>query len=375
MKKILTYTILAACILALSACSHKPLDPPAPEIEVDETAPISFSTGVAGTKGLIENQAALDNGNTQIKVFDFMTATDGTTIVKYIEDAITGTNSGAWPYVSNNTYYWTKTGTHKFFGYLTQGPGGTSDTFVGTTTMSGQELAVGGTDTEDGKLELTPATEKQFDFLYSDIVSRTMNNSASDNHDPVALQMSHLFTALAVNVVNNTNIALTNLNVKFTGVYPTQSATIDWEEPDTEDDTLPTVEYQTPATTGEMDLGTLRSVAKPEEGVPTTPVPLYSGYALLWPQEILPATAATETQAAFAGSQVNISYDGSTARAANLSNLKDAGGNPITKFEAGKKYLLTITVKPLEVIFNIQVKPLDNMNAVEDNPEIFYVES
>ena len=63
------------------------------------------------------------------------------------------------------------------------------------------------------------------------------------------------------------------------------------------------------------------------------------------------------------------------ARTANLVDLLDNDENPITTMEAGKKYLLTITIMPLEVRFNIIVTDLENMNAKEGNTETFYFES
>ena len=369
--------LFCGCILALSACSERQLGPDSGTADGPEIR-FGVSEQGSGTKALIEANGLTATGSkAQLHVFDILTGFNGTVNgqapvngeLTYIDKTI-GYVGSAWPFVNANgaaetpAYYrWTKTGTHTFFGYLTKDPAG--NTFTGAT-MNGKVLSI-------SERALTPATTPQFDFLYSDIVKR---NAATGPYTAIPLSMSHLFTALAVDVVNETGAeTITNVSVKFTGVHPTQSATIDWSETDNTK-TYPIVTYtpaladQTIANGAEMVIGSLSSVALSTEEAPVTAHLLDGEYRLLWPQKILAPTGNA------VGSQVSVTYEGcGSARTANLSDLKDADDNPITTFEAGKKYLLTITIKPLEVLFNIIVTDLVNVNANSQSGETFYFES
>ena len=378
MKKVLKFILPAACILALSAACSEKIDP----VELADGEEIRFAVDQADTKALIES-GGLAVAGTQLRVFDILTGFSGTVNghspdattgeLTYIDNFI-GYNGSAWPFVNADgtaytpAYYrWTKTGTHTFFGYLTKDPAGNA--FSGTVSMSGKVLSISQT-------ELKPTTTPQFDFLYSDIIER---NAATGPYTAIPLSMKHLFTALAVDIVNETGAAITNLSVTFTNMHPAQSATIDWGTPlsaDSNNKVYPTVTYaptlanQTLENAEAMEIGTLSSISFSEEQPVTAHLFLNGEYRLLWPQAIL---APTENAA---GSQVSVTYEGCTvARTANLVDLLDNDENPITTMEAGKKYLLTITIMPLEVRFNIIVTDLENMNAKEGNTETFYFES
>jgi hypothetical protein len=404
MKKILIYTILAACILALSACSHKQLDPPAPEIEVDETAPISFTTGVAGTKSLIGNntadgEVALEKSSTTMQVFDYLTATDGT-VVTYIDDQITGVADGAWTYANGGPYYWTKTGTHTFFGYLTVSPEGytkwqwTQKTIDanGTLTQTPKEVAPilnkASKTVTISDLEMTPMTT-QFDFLYSDVKSYVMPARPTTQNKAVDLNMKHLFTALGVKIVNKTGEDISNVSVTLTNVHPTQSATISWDGVTNGNHPVPTyvpaLSAQKLGNASDMSLGSAGTKAEPIRNNATSP--LFSGtdgaYRLLWPQAILTppspsgdaevideeeSTDEEDDPEEVEGQFIIVTYDQS---ARTFKKALNEAFTDITAMEAGKKYLLTITITSAEVIFNVQVKDLENMNAKEESSESF----
>ena len=419
MKKILKYTLPAACILALTAACSEKIDPVSvPETDGPEIR-FSVEQAEAGTKGLINpttpasGTTPADYGlavkGTQLHVVDILTGFYGTVngvtstadepkaltyidgTLEYSSDTPGQKNEDYWQFVSPapKYYRWTKTGTHTFFGYLTKDPEGSTFTAakMGTGTNTKKLFVGSGTNGTD-PLELKPATTLQFDLLFSDIVTR--DAAVAADHAVVPFAMKHLFTALAVDVVNATGEEITNLSVTFTKMHPKQSATIDWGTPlaaDANGMVYPTVAYsptlaeQATVTPENMTVGTLDSV--PVSTI-LEPVPehFYDGeYRLLWPQAILAPVAATENAAAVSGSEVSVTYTGCTvARTANLSDLKDSNENPITTFEAGKKYLLTITITPLEVRFNIIVTDLVNRNN-PDNPsgsyngETFYFES
>ena len=345
MKKILKYTFLAVCILApLTACNDR-LDPVPGDGLTDEA--ISFNAGVVATKGLIEADADFSVENTTLQVYDYLTVSSGE--VQLIDNRITGVASGSWKYVDNRQYFWTKTGTHRFFGYLTQDPD--KNVFAGATQWAADnnKKLIVAKSFENGApvaLGLTPDTATQFDFLYSDVVER---NSATDSHGPVELSMFHLFTALAVEVVNQTEEGIPDLSVSLIDVAPEQYAEIDWSSTKTAGEgesakTVPTVTYQSAQMSQNNGEMLLNSTPK-EVPVSTlvdrewTSTPLFtdaegeSEYRLLWPQTFQK------------GSEVCISFsDGQIRRTATLSDLKDASGKSITQFEPGKKYQLTINI-------------------------------
>ena len=85
MRNITKYTLICGCILALSSCQEKQLDP----VPGDGTllSEIGLTASAPATKGLIDD---IDNAKTRIKVFDFLSGSTetGTAEVKYIDDVI-----------------------------------------------------------------------------------------------------------------------------------------------------------------------------------------------------------------------------------------------------------------------------------------------
>ena len=166
-KTTIYYSLILAGALALCGCQEKV---PAPGNGVLD-AEIFLSAGTPATKGFIDSQEQFDNTATMIKVYDFVTGSDGeagTAEAKHIDDAIHGliARDGTWAYTSGDTHYhWTKKGTHRFFGWLTTAPDGTAFASASAPTW-----------TEGFKTLSIPltmdTTTPQFDFVYSDIVTR-----------------------------------------------------------------------------------------------------------------------------------------------------------------------------------------------------------
>ncbi len=383
MRNLTKYALLCGCILALSASCDKTIEPSGPGFEVDESAPISFSTGVVGTKGLLDGGTALAKEGTTLQVYDYLSEFSGTingaSAGYYIDNLLTyGANNAdgsstdkKWQFPSNRKYYWTKTGTHKFFGYLTKDG---TQAYAGTTTWTAttQVLSV-------NSFAMTP-DKAQFDFSYSDIVTR--NAAVPEDRVAVPLNLRHLFTALAVNIVNKTGVGISHVSVTLTNVHPEQSATIDWNDEQTDNypkvDYTPTLANQTLENASDMPLGTVGTKEAPiANNNDDDPSPLFSGtdgaYRLLWPQAILQDQTTSEEDGQF----IVVTFDQSTKT--YTAALNDAFKN-ITALEAGKKYLLTITITSAEVIFNVQVDDLTNMNdpdapAGDYEGEHFYFES
>ena len=320
MRKLEQYaTLLCGCILALSACQEKL---PEPAFVPEQTSDaIGFNVGVVKTKGLIETDTDLSVANTKIKVYDILTsATDENVKVTYIDDEISGVASGAWAYKDADThYYWTKSGLHNFFGYMLTDPD--NNTFTGAE-YADQVLTV-------TSRTLTPATTPQIDFLYSDIVSR---NAATDSHGPIALNMHHLFTALSATVVNGWPEAISISDITFTGLKPTQGATIDWGAA-----TAPSYDRTAAAADIQLNSGAIAMAASEDPENPVSAnvytgqdVPTDGDYRLLWPQDGLASATVS----------VTFTVDGeSFERSASL-----AGVFADNEMAAEKKYSLVLTL-------------------------------
>ena len=124
-----------------------------------------------------------------------------------------------WKYASEGVYPWTATGTHKFFGYLTYDKKSDLTNPV-TPTLSGTTMTV-------PSITFTPASA-QFDFLYSDMVTR---DAATKDYSVVPLTFKHLFTALSVEVESKTDTKVRLKSITFEGLKNKDSATIAFASP------------------------------------------------------------------------------------------------------------------------------------------------
>lgn len=339
MKNTIKYLLLGGCILALCACGQSRLDPTQGPDQTSEL--ITFGTSAVQTKGLIEGTGGLDNEKTLIKVFDYLTV--GETTVTYIDDEIKGQNAdGSWGYVSNSDYHWTKTGTHKFFGYLLTDPDGESlpDNAV---VMENDVLTV-------GPLTMAASNAEQVDFLYSDIKRYTMPERPDTPNKAVNLQMNHLFTALSVEVANKTGDGLTDFSVNFLGFENGLTATVSYGG-----DSVGEPQYVGGSTTNPFPFGNKTSIGA--EGTEFTSLYDTDPYRLLWRQTI---TGDTKVQVSYKIAVTGV--EGVTSITNTVTaDLKDVFAISTTegeKMEEGHKYLLKITVNPSEVRFVVLVDPL-----------------
>ena len=327
---------------------------------------IGLNAGFVATKGLIESADpdvnALDDADTRIKVYDYLTAGTPSVEVLYIDNSIKwkDADTDPWDYVTPATYYWTKTGTHKFFGWLTTAPDGTAFATPPTWTAGTKTLEI-------SNLVMTPASP-QFDFLYSDIISRTMNNSSADDHSYVELQFSHLFTALKVDIKADDEmdkaVVINVKSITFSEFKTKKSATISFAG--TEVSPVLTNSSDDEKTFTVTKAVTLQNVAAPAQGetpaVENEPKTLFD-YALLWPQ--LPANTTTNTPADITDATlITITYTlGSSITeetvSVPLNTAKLDETHTITQMDAGKKYYLLITMKRTsDMQFKLIVDPL-----------------
>ena len=196
MKKTIRY---AAMILALgfAAACNKAEEGSAIDGQ------IRFAPESPATKAMVKDDTALQAATFQ--VYDYL---DGE---KYIDESITY-GSGTWNYGSGESYTW-KNGTHKLFGYRTDGL---------TTSFADNKVSFTHT--------LTTADAAQVDFLYSEVKTMTAaqwkaTNPAKD--DPVPRKFKHLFSALAMTVENNMGVALA-INSISVNLPNSGTATVDF---------------------------------------------------------------------------------------------------------------------------------------------------
>ena len=347
MRNITKYTLICGCILALSSCQEKQLDP----VPGDGTllSEIGLTASAPATKGLIDD---IDNAKTRIKVFDFLSGSTetGTAEVKYIDDVIKwkDADTDPWDYAAENTHYhWTKTGTHKFFGWLTTAPDGTAFDTAPTWTENTKTLSI-------RALTMTPAST-QFDFVYSNIITRTMNNSAADDHSLVKLEFSHLFSALAMNLENIGEDEITVQSVSIAGVNNTKSATIGFGN-----DT-PALNYADMAGSNFLTT-TIQNPALAQNNK----IDLYTGATwtqdnpiLMWPQTASEIAAAEVTLSYTIAGYEDPDNPGELMVITKTVRLNESGLFGDKGMEAGKKYIITLRFKGKTIDLNLVVMPWD----------------
>lgn len=124
------------------------------------------------------------------------------------------------------TYFWEGDGNYKFFGWLTKDGTGTTGLQAPTTNFTTTY-----TNTKDKPytLEVAGTLDKdynQFDFLYSNVVNRTV--SVNQGKDAVPLIMNHLFAAFSIGISNTSQDDITVKSIKLQRLHTTGSATIDF---------------------------------------------------------------------------------------------------------------------------------------------------
>lgn len=228
------YIITAAAAVLFSGCARVVIDRPDPEGPETTGDVIDFGIAVtSGTKGMI-NENDFNKAGNQLHVYDFLSYNANE--VKYIDNTITATTVESaikWQFPDNKEYEWTRTGAHKFFGWFAFDANSDLVPF----SIFGEDPAMDDTEKiltipSTGMLTMNFSTP-QFDFLYSNVITRTMDGQTS-SHLPVDLEMDHLFSAISIGAENNIKSSITIDNVTIQGLYNTQSAVVDFSGDDTE---------------------------------------------------------------------------------------------------------------------------------------------
>lgn len=280
----------------------------------------------------------------------------------YIEGTnVVSTGTGAvWPFKEGDAvkhYYWTKTGTHRFYGVLVKDNSGSAP--LTPTTGWGFDAAHKVYSVPTTTLTLT---SPQFDFVYSNVIERNLDNGAPTTAVP--LKFNHLFSAFGFTFENDSPSSF-NIKSATLKVNDQAAAKIDysnvWDKgfaPTDADNWNPEVTY-----TGLTMSSTTGISGKPEaiqpatcydmfQGVLITDMANYDKYTLIWPQDLTGKTLVmsylvsgkryqevdvTVNKYTYTTSSGNGNYDVSFTD--NLNNVLSSGDKSFDYNKEGSHYV------------------------------------
>lgn len=313
MKTDIKYSLasVAALLVSLGSCTTVRVEPDEVVSRGDEILFIAGSTE-PGTRAMLDAGSFRQVGNA-LKIFDIYSPTaTWATAEFYIRNANAVCNSAAagsvWPFYKGldvasgqEHYYWTKMGSHRFYGVA--------------NIMAGKTIPADWKFDDAHKVFSVPATfntydtpKEQFDLIYSNIAERNLNNGAGTG--PVELQFRHLFAGYAFTLKNDSPNPLKITSVRLK-VGNSCTATINyglaWDPANTGSPEIePEIEYASMV----MDPADGISGAAVEGGAAVTiakgttvnlmiPGKTYTGatfpvadYRLIWPQQLDTENAA-----------------------------------------------------------------------------------
>ena len=258
MKTDIKYSLasVAALLVSLGSCTTVRVEPDEVVSRGDEILFIAGSTE-PGTRAMLDAGSFRQVGNA-LKIFDIYSPTaTWATAEFYIRDANAVCNSAAagsvWPFYKGldvasgqEHYYWTKMGSHRFYGVANK--------------MAGNTIPADWKFNAEHKVFSVPATfntyntdKEQFDLIYSNIAERNLNTGAGTG--PVELQFRHLFAGYAFTLKNDSPNPLKITSVRLK-VGNSCTATINyglaWD----------------PNNTGSPEIEYTSMVMDPAEGIP-----------------------------------------------------------------------------------------------------------
>jgi len=303
MKTDIKYSLasVTALLVSLGSCTTVRVEPDEVVSRGDEILFIAGSTE-PGTRAMLDAGSFRQVGNA-LKIFDIYSPTaTWATAEFYIRDANAVCNSAAdgsvWPFYATpeltsamEHYYWTKMGSHRFYGVA--------------NIMAGKTIPADWKFNDEHKVFSVPATfntyktdKEQFDLIYSNIAERNLNTGAGTG--PVELQFRHLFAGYAFTLKNDSPNPLKITSVRLK-VGNSCTATINyglaWDPNNTGS---PEVEYTSmvmdPADGipgAAVEGGTAVTVASGSTVNLMIPGKTYTGatfpvgdYRLIWPQQL-----------------------------------------------------------------------------------------
>lgn len=290
-------TLAAAVFLAAALFSCAKM-----RVETEDVRPagtpirMAVSSEGAQTKALFDAASFSAKGNV-LQIWDvyFNSVVDPQAYIEGTNVVSTGTGA-VWPFKDGDAlsspdkhYYWTKTGTHRFYGVLVK------DNSAGLTPASGW-----GFDAHVYKVPTTTLTLKspQFDFVYSNVIERNLDNG--DPTTAVPLKFNHLFSAFGFTFENDSPSSF-NIKSATLKVNDQAAATIDysnvWKKsftPAAADNWNPEVTYTGLKMSSEAGISGKTGAIQPAtcydmfQGglLDKDNMANYDKYTLIWPQDL-----------------------------------------------------------------------------------------
>lgn len=292
-------TLAAAVFLAavLSSCAKM-------RVETEDVRPagtpirMAVSSEGAQTKALFDAASFSAEGNV-LQIWDVyfnsvvapQAYIEGTNVVSTGTDAVWPFKDGDDVLSPGKHYYWTKTGTHRFYGVLVKDNSRAATPLTAPSDW-GFDAAVYNVPTT--KLTLD---SPQFDFVYSNVIERNLDNG--DPTTAVPLKFNHLFSAFGFTFENDSPSSF-NIKSATLKVNDQAAATIDysnvWDKgfapADAADNWNPAVTYTgltmsstagISGKTGEIQPATCYDMF---QGGKITDMANYDKYTLIWPQDL-----------------------------------------------------------------------------------------
>lgn len=203
--------------MALGACTDDaPMDVPISDQQ------IQFAANTASSRNFLD-EGSLATIGTQITLYgshdDSSMDLDG----KPLTYATVG-GEKSWRVMEGGTpqtYYWEESGIYKFYGWLAYDAAGKLSMPEGWNYQD-RKLTISST--------IVDKNYNQFDFIYSDVHVRNLNELTSDGerYAIVPLEMKHLFSSISIGAINTTEQDVTIKKVALGGVHECGSATLDY---------------------------------------------------------------------------------------------------------------------------------------------------
>lgn len=356
------YSLAAAVFLAaaLSSCAKM-------RVETEDVRPagtpirMAVSSEGAQTKALFVADSFSAAGNV-LQIWDvyFNSVVDPQAYIEGTNVVSTGTGA-VWPFKEGDAvkhYYWTKTGTHRFYGVLVKDNSGSAP--LTPTTGWGVDAAHKvGFDAAHKVYSvptttLTPASP-QFDFVYSNVIERNLDNGAPTTAVP--LKFNHLFSAFGFTFENDSPSSF-NIESATLKVDDKAAATIDysnvWDKgfaPDPADDWNPAVTY-----TGLTMSSTTGISGKTGEIQPATCYDMFQGglldkdnmakydkYTLIWPQDLTGKTLVINYDMTVTRPYTKYVYDKNSRGSYRVEFTEVGAGKGSYKEEVGYSFFSTYT--------------------------------
>ena len=298
--------------------------------------------------------------NPEVKIYDDLTDLVGTITVgnqtyvgtatqpvnvNYINDTMVWSEgqgeNATWNFNSGIAWRWTRTGIHHFYGWLTKDPAGLQNNGTGTAATFNESTKV-------LSVPAIPFTKDtpQFDFSYSDIVTKDVN-SGFNAAESVNLPLFHLFSAVGVTFTNNSGRAVDIKEVSFQKMKNGRKADISYAVSTDRvalTDGVQSTFVVWPSVSGqEISIAaTNTSAINAYTGTAAAATTEAGDYRLIWPQESL-----TEV-----GLYVKYTLDGTECESTfSLASFFD------NQMVAGTKYLLGLYLDPKELYIKPIVMP------------------